>query len=172
MEKNSTRRNIETKKKTNIKKLVTILIALIITCSIIVTGVIIYAPRSEGYHVMYILNTQNQAVNHEPQILVINQNSTFNTKVVVENNKPTTCNYQIQIKIVKDTFSFPINAPTYETYEFPLNPKQSWNNQVPISIKEEGEFSIVFELYAEKEENYRFTDNYCVLHIKAITSTS
>lgn len=171
MEKNSKQTNTLSLEKINIKKIIGILLAITITCSIVVTGVIIYAPRSEGYNVMYLLNAQDQIVNHT-QILIINQNNTFNAKIVVENNKPTTYNYQVQVKIVKDTFNFPINTPTYETYEFTLNPKQTWNKQVPISINEEGEFSIVFELYAEKEENYRFTNNYCVLHITAITDAS
>jgi uncharacterized membrane protein len=155
----------------NIKKLAAMLIALIIICSAVMTGVIMYAPRSEGYNVLYLLDAQNQAVNY-PQVLVINHNNTFNTQVFVVNNNPKPCNYQIQAKIVQDTFYFPIDAPAYETYEFTLEPKQSWNSQVPISINEVGEFSIVFELFREKGESYKFTNNYCVIHLEVVTDIS
>ncbi|MDR2700320.1 MAG: DUF1616 domain-containing protein [Nitrososphaerota archaeon] len=155
--------------KKQIKKIAAILTVLIVICCVIVTVGIIYAPKPSGYHEMYLLDAQNQAANY-PQVVIINQNSTFNTQVVIVNNKSTPCNFQVQAKIVRDTFNFPIDAPTYKTYEFTLDSKQSWNNQIPISINEEGNYSVAFELYTKNEENYRFTDNFCVLHIEAITS--
>jgi uncharacterized membrane protein len=156
--------------KISIKKIAAIVTALIIICNVITVAVIIYAPRSPGHHEMYLLGTQSQAVNG-PQILVINQNNTFSKQIVVVNNNPKPCDYQVQVKIVRDTFSFPINAPAYKTYEFSLDPKQSWSDQVPISINEKGNHSIVFELYAEKDGDYKFTKNYLVIHVEVVTST-
>jgi uncharacterized membrane protein len=153
--------------KVSIKKIAIIVTALIIICAVVTASVIIYAPRSPGHHEMYLLDNQNQAVNY-PQILVINQNNTFSTQIVVVNNNPKPCDYQVQVKIVRDTFSFPINAPAYKTYEFALDPKQPWSEQVPISINEKGNYSIVFELYAEKEGDYKFTKNYLVIHVEVV----
>jgi uncharacterized membrane protein len=157
--------------KISIKKIAIIVTALIITCSAITAAVIIYAPRSPGHHEMYLLDTQNQTANRS-QILVINQNNTFSKQIVVVNNNPKPCNYQIQVKIVRDTFSFPINAPAYKTYEFTLDPKQSWSDQVSISINEKGNHSIVFELYAEKDGDYQFTKNYLVIHVEVVAGAS
>jgi len=81
--------------------------------------------------------------------------------------------YQIQVKIVHHTIYFPVNAPPYSTYEFTLDADQSWNNPIPVTINEEGNYSVVIELYAKNNEgDYVFTDNFCVLHIKALTSHS
>jgi uncharacterized membrane protein len=157
--------------KIGIKKIAIIVTALIVTCAVITAAVIIYAPRSPGHHEMYLLDDQNQAVNSH-QVLVINHNNTFSKQIVVTNNNPKPCNYQMQVKIVRDTFSFPINAPTYKTYEFTLDPKQTWSEQVPISINEKGNQSIVFELYAEKDGDYRFTNNYLVIHVEVVAGTS
>jgi uncharacterized membrane protein len=153
--------------RSSVKKLVTRLAVLIVVCSIIITSVILYAPRSEGYNEMYI-KVQSQTNNSLTQGLAVEQNNTFDVQVVVVNNTPILSNYQIQVKIVKDTFSFPANAPVYETYEFVLDSEQSWNKQVPIALGEEGNFSVVFELFAEKEGVYRFTDIYCVQHVTVI----
>ncbi|MCL1978344.1 MAG: DUF1616 domain-containing protein [Candidatus Bathyarchaeota archaeon] len=145
--------------------------ALIVVCCIVAAYFIVYAYQSPGYHEMYLLDAQNQAVNY-PKVLVINQNNTFNTPVTIVNNTPILHDYQVQTKIVQDTIHFPINATTYKTYEFALDTGQSWSSQVPISINEEGSYSIVFELYAKNGENYVFTNNFCVLHIEVVTGTT
>ncbi|MDR2708300.1 MAG: hypothetical protein LBB87_06130 [Nitrososphaerota archaeon] len=151
----------------SVKKLVTRLAVLIVVCSIIIASVIMYAPRSEGYNEMYT-KVQNQTDNSPTQSHVIDQNSVFDVQVVVVNNKPVLGNYQVQVKIAKDTFSFPVNVPAHKVYEFTLDSKQSWNYQVPVTLGEKGDFSVVFELFAENEGVYRFTDIYCVQHVTVI----
>jgi len=155
-------------KKNNIKKLAIVLTVLIIICSIVIVSVIMYAPRSEGYNEMYIVDAQNQAGNNFSQVFVIGQNNSFDVQVVVVNNKHILNNYQVQVKVVKDTFSFPVNTSTYEAYEFTLDTKQMWSYQVPVVLSEEGDFSVVFELFAEKEGTYMFTGLYCVLHVNVV----
>jgi uncharacterized membrane protein len=171
MEKDNSQMITLSLEKISIKKIAIIVAALIITCSVITVAVIIYAPRSPGHHEMYLLGTQNQVANG-PQILVINQNNTLSKQIVVTNNNPKPCDYQVQVKIVRDTFSFPINVLADKTYEFTLSPKQSWSEQVPISINEKGNHSIVFELYAEKDGDYKFTNNYLVIHVEVVAGTS
>jgi uncharacterized membrane protein len=150
------------------RKLVTMLALLIVICSIVIVSVIIYAPRSEGYNEMYLINIQSQTGDNSPQSFIVKQNSVFDAQIAVENHKPTLGNYQVQVKIVEDTFSFPIDTIAYKTFEFALDPEQVRNYQVPVVLAEKGDFSIVFELFAEKEGVYRFTDIYCVLHVTVI----
>ncbi|MCL2641985.1 MAG: DUF1616 domain-containing protein [Candidatus Bathyarchaeota archaeon] len=151
------------------KSYIAVALALIIVCCITGGYFIAYATKPPGYHEMYLLDNQNQAINY-PKTLIINQNNTFNTPLTVTNNMRTEQNYQIQTKIVHHTFTFPVNAPPYSTYEFTLNPEQSWNNQIPLTINEEGTYSIVFELYTKTDGNYIFTNNYCILHINVTTN--
>ena len=154
--------------KDSIKKLVSLLAVLIVVCSVVIVGVVMYAPRSEGYNEIYLLNVQKQTGDSFSQGFVVDQNSVFDVQVVVTNYKHILSDYQVQVKIVKDTFSFPVNALAYEVYEFTLDPKQSWSYQAPIILCEKGDFSVVFELFAEKEGVYRFADIYCVLHVNVV----
>jgi len=143
-------------------------IALIVISCIVGGYLITYTLAPSGYHEMYILDDQNQAVNY-PQTLIINQNNTFTTPIVVTNYMKTLQDYQIQVKIVHHTINFPLNAPTYSTYEFTLNDKQSWDSKIPVTINEEGTYSVVFELYVKDNGNYNFTDNYCTLPLTVTT---
>jgi uncharacterized membrane protein len=147
-----------------------IAIALIVVSCVTAGYFILYPAKPSGYNEMYLLDGQNQAVNY-PQVLVANQNSSFNQEVLVTNHMTDEEHYQLQIKIVQDTTSFPVNAEANKTYEFPLDLDQSWSNQVPISINEPGAYSVVFELYSENGESYVFTNNFCVLHIDVVSTT-
>jgi len=154
--------------KNSIKKLVIMLTLLTVICSVVIVSVIMYAPRSEGYNEMYLLDIKNQAGDDLSQDFVIGKNNMFDVQVVVVNNKPVLHNYQVQVKVVKDTFNFPINVPAYEVYEFTLDSAQSWSCKIPVVLSEAGDFSVVFELFAEKDGVYRFTDLYCVLHVNIV----
>jgi uncharacterized membrane protein len=146
-------------------------IALIVV-SCITAAYFIYRPEPSGYNEMFILDNQNTVANY-PQVLVINQNSSFNQQVTVVNHMPDEENYyQLQVKIVQDTVGFPVNAPADKTYEFTLDKEKSWSNQVPISITELGRYSVVFELFMLNKEgtSYVFNNNYCVLHIDVVSA--
>jgi uncharacterized membrane protein len=153
------------------KSHIAITATLVIICCITGAYFIVHAMKPPGYHEMYLLDAQNKADNY-PHVIVINQNNTFNTPIVVTNNMRTWQDYQIQIKIVHHTIYFPVNAPTYSTYEFTLDTDQSWSNQIPVSINEEGTYSVVLELYTKNDTNYVFTNNFCILHIKTITNNT
>jgi len=145
---------------------------LIIVCCVVGGYFLVYTLKPPGYHEMYLFDAQNKIKNY-PQTVIINQNNTFNTHTVVTNNMRMWQEYQIQVKIVHHTIYFPVNAPPYSTYEFTLDADQSWNNPISVTINEEGNYSVVIELYAKNNEgDYVFTDNFCVLHIKALTSHS
>ncbi|MGD6933203.1 MAG: DUF1616 domain-containing protein [Candidatus Bathyarchaeia archaeon] len=146
---------------------------VLIIASCAVTVYFILPQKPSGYSEMYLLDAKNQAVDY-PQVLVANQNSTFNQQVFVENHLVDTkipdksWNYQLQVKIVEDTTNFPVDAPADQTYDFNLKNGESWSSQVPISIKTLGSYSVVFELYADNV----FTNNFCVLHIEVIAGSA
>jgi uncharacterized membrane protein len=168
MENNSQMFNLKLEKS----YIAAVAIALILV-SCVVGGYFIYSSMSlepSGYSQMYLLDAQNSASNY-PQVLVANQNSTFNQQVFVANNMSKTVDYQLQVKIVQDTVSFPVNATANNTYQFSLDAGKSWSNQVPISINQLGIYSVVFELYSKNGEEYVFTNNYCVLHVTAVAAS-
>jgi uncharacterized membrane protein len=146
--------------------LVAVAIVLVVV-SCIIGGYFIYvAAQAEpsGYSEMYLLDAQNGASNY-PQLHVVNQNSTFNQQIHVANHFPVSKDYQLQVKIVQDTTSFPVNAPADKTIQFTLESEKSWSSEVPISINTPGTYSVVFELYTGSGENVVFTNNFCVLHL-------
>ncbi|XHH08374.1 MAG: DUF1616 domain-containing protein [Candidatus Bathyarchaeia archaeon] len=150
-------------------------IALVVVSCVVAVYFVVYAPQPSGYSEMYLFDAQNQAVNY-PQVLVVNQNSTFNQQILVVNHIPNPTDqkpleYQVQVKIVEDTISFPVDAPADKTYNFSLKYEESWSSQVPISINTLGSYSVVFELYSKNGENYLFTNNFCVLHLEVIAGS-
>jgi uncharacterized membrane protein len=147
-----------------------IAIALIVVSCVTAGYFILYPAKPSGYNEMYLLDGQNQAVDY-PQVLVANQNSSFNQQVLVTNHMTDKENYQLQVKIVQDTVSFPVNTEAYKTYTFSLESGKSWSSQVPVSINEPGTYIIVFELYSENGESYVFTNNFCVLHVDVVSSS-
>jgi uncharacterized membrane protein len=157
----------------NINKKNFIIITVLIVTSCIIGGCIItyitHITKPPGYHEIYILDRQNQAISY-PQTIIINQNNTFNAPLTITNNMQKDQEYQLQIKIVHNTITFPVDALPYNTCEFTLSHSQNWNSQIPITINEKGNYSIVFELYTKQDGDYVFTHNYCVLHVNAIAN--
>jgi uncharacterized membrane protein len=148
-----------------------IAIALVIVASIVAGYYALNRPAPSGYSTLYLLDAQNQAVNY-PDVLVANRNSTFNMQVVVENHMAKPQDYQLQVKIIQNVVSFPVNAPANSTYERSLADTESWENQVPITINQPGSYAVVFELWSknEGESAYSFTDNFCVLNLQVVSS--
>jgi uncharacterized membrane protein len=149
--------------KTEKGYIIAIAIALIVV-SCVTAVYFISRPGTSGYSEMYLLDAQNGADNY-PQVLVVNQNSTFSQQIFVVNHFAGVVEYQLQIKIVQDTISFPVDATANNIIQFSLDPEEQWSSQVPISINTLGTYSVVFELYSLKDGAYTFTNNYCVLHL-------
>jgi len=150
-----------------------IAVTLIIVASVVAVVYFSNRPEASGYSTLYLLDDQNQAVNY-PHLLVINDNNSINVKVVVENHMAKTQDYQLQMKIVEKTVSFPVKVPANSTYEKRLPDLEAWENQVAISINQPGEYTVVFELWSKNTdiESYGFTHNFCVLHFQVIANSS
>jgi len=148
-------------------------ITLVVVASVIAVIYVMNRHEPSGYSTLYLLDAQNQAVNY-PDLLVINSNNSVSVQVVVENHLSKAQDYQLQVKIVQSTGSFPLETPANSTYEKRLDDLGKWENQVPISINEPGDYSVVFELWSKNTdvEGYGFTYNFCVLHFQVIANPS
>jgi uncharacterized membrane protein len=146
---------------------VAILIALIIVSSVVVCYYIAFRPKPVGFSTISLLDSQKQASNY-PDLVVLNKNSTFNVWVDVENHMGITEQYQVQLKITKNTSNFPVNVPANSTFEKTLEDGQRWENQVNVSLNQAGNYSVVFELWINNQGTYEFSNNFCVLNIQVI----
>ena len=64
---------------------VAVLIALILVSILVASYYVLLKPPQKGYMTIYLLDSQKKAINY-PELLVINQNNTFNVWVEVENH--------------------------------------------------------------------------------------
>jgi uncharacterized membrane protein len=147
---------------------VAILLALIIVSSVVIGYYVVFRPQPEGYNTIFLLDSQKKASDY-PEVLVANQNSTFNVYVDVENHMEATEQYQVQMKITKNLSTFPVDTQATKVYEISnLENGKSWENMVTITQNEVGSYSVVFELWQKSGQTYEFTHNYCVLNIQVI----
>ena len=67
---------------------VAIFLALIIVSATVIGYYVVFRPQAEPYNTIYLLDANKKAVDY-PEVLVANQNSTFNVYVNVENHMAT-----------------------------------------------------------------------------------
>jgi uncharacterized membrane protein len=147
---------------------VAIFLALIVVSALLVTYFVFFRPAPVGYSEIYVLDSQNQAVNY-PSVLVANQNSTFNVPVTVVNHLGSTAQFEVMVKITNDLSTFPVNVQPTEVYNMTLRDGQSWQNSVTVTENQVGSYSVVFELWQYNQGAYQFTYNECVLNIQVIS---
>jgi uncharacterized membrane protein len=148
---------------------VAIFLALVIVSALVVSYFVVFRSQPAGYSTIYLLDSQNKAVNY-PDVLVANQNSTFNVPVTVENHMGGTVQYEVLVKITNNPSPFPVNTPPTETYNMTLRNGQSWQKSVTVTENQVGSHSVVFELWRYNPDSaaYQFTTNYCVLNIQVV----
>jgi len=149
---------------------VAIFLALIIISGLSVSYFVFNRPASAQYSAIYLLDSQNKAVNY-PWVLVANQNSTFNVPVAVDNSMGATVQYQVRVKITNYLTTFPVNAQPVKVYNITLGNGQSWQKSVTVTENQVGSYSVVFELwqYNSDSDAYQFTYDYCVLNVQVIS---
>lgn len=124
----------------------------------------------ETFSTIYMLDQQKQAIDY-PRLLVINQNSTINLWIGVENQMGMSKSFTILEKIVSDIVpTFPVEANIEESYPKTIENGDTWETLATVSIDEVGSYAVIFELwiYDEREEAFDFSNNYCVLKIDCI----
>jgi uncharacterized membrane protein len=151
---------------------VAIVLALVIIASLLAGYYVLFRPAPAGYSTIYLLGLQNKAVDY-PQLLVANQNSTFNVPVTVVNNMGSTTQYEVLIKITNNLTTFPVNTQPAATYQMTLKNGQSWQKTATITENQVGNYSVVFELWRYNSDPnvmaYQFTYDYCVLPIQVVS---
>jgi uncharacterized membrane protein len=149
---------------------VSVLIALILVSILVASYYVLLRPPQKGYMTIYLLDSQKKALNY-PELLVVNQNNTFNVWVEVENHMGKSQYSEILLKVTNDTIPlFPFKADANATYVRTLENGETWETLSTIAINEPGNYSVIFELwiYDEKVGELQFSGNVCVLNIAVV----
>jgi uncharacterized membrane protein len=152
--------------------IIAIVVALVILTFLMVNYYFVNRPLPEGYNTISLLDSQNKAVNY-PELVVLNQNSTFTVNVNVENHMGQTEQYRVLLKTAQNIESLPVNSPPVDTYEKTLGDGQKWSMPSTVTLSSTGNFSVVFELYMyDSAANlYKFDSyNLCVLNVQVVNS--
>ena len=149
---------------------VAIFLALLIVSSAVIGYYAFLAPQAESYNTIYLLDANKKAVDY-PEVLVADQNSTFNAYVNVENHMTKSANYTVKVKIVEKLPAiFPIDTQplqVYETGSLSHNGKP-WQTTATVTENTIGSYSVVFELWQQDGGSLLFTHNFCVLKIQVV----
>lgn len=148
---------------------VAVFIALVIVGCVFAGYYVWLRPPAEEYNTIYLLDNQKQASNF-PEVLVVNQNSTFSVYVYVTNHMNENQTYQVQTKITENFIGSPqgVEAIPVNTYDFSLKSGDTYEKSVTVTENKVGSYAVIFELWRLNESNYVFTQDYCVLNIKVI----
>ena len=149
---------------------VAILIALILVSILVGSYYLLLKPPQKGYMTIYLLDSQKKAVNY-PELLVINQNNTFNVWVEVENHMGKRENSEIRLKLTSGTIQkMPIKADANATYARTLENEETWETLSTVSLNEPGSYSVIFELWAYDETvgAIQFSGKYAVLPVEVV----
>jgi len=146
-------------------------LALIFVSSLLIGYYLISRLPPEGYTTIYVLDyPQKKAIDY-PELLVINENRTFNVWVVVENHMGKRQSCEVWQKVINEPISsFPVEADVESRYARAIENGETWETLAQVSINEPGNYSVIFELwiYDDKAEALQFSYNYCVLNIEVV----
>jgi len=149
---------------------VAVLIALILVSILVASYYVLLKPPQKGYMAIYLLDAQKKAINY-PELLVINQNNTFNVWVEVENHMGKSERSEVLLKLTSGTIQkMPIEADANATYAKTLENEETWETTSTISINETGSYSVIFELWAYDETvgALQFSGKYAVLNVEVV----
>jgi uncharacterized membrane protein len=149
---------------------VAIFLALIIISATLLGYYVFFRPPPSGYSSIYILDSQNNAANY-PQLIVANQNSTFNTPITVVNKMGWTVQYSVLVQITNNLDSLPVNAQPAEVYNTTLANGQSWQKTASVTENQVGSYFVVFELWLYNPQTgaYQFTHDFCDLPVQVVS---
>jgi uncharacterized membrane protein len=153
---------------------IAVALALIFVSSLLIGYYFISRLPPEGYTTIYILDYQQKKAIDYPELLIINENNTFNVWIVVENHMGTRQSCEVLQKLIADTVpSFPVEANVESSYVQTIENGEAWETLATVSINERGNYSVIFELwiYDDKAEALQFSYNYCVLNIEVVDQT-
>jgi hypothetical protein len=143
---------------------------LIFVSSLLIGYYYVSTLPPEGYTTIYLLDYQQKKAIDYPGLLVLNENSTFNVWVVVENKMGTTQSFEVMQKVIRDVIpSFPVETDAESNYVQTIKNGETWETLATVSINEPGSYSVVFELWIHDETGVlEFSYNYCVLNVEVV----
>jgi uncharacterized membrane protein len=124
----------------------------------------------EGYSTIYMLDyPQKKAIDY-PELLIVNENNTFNVWIVVENHMRTRQSCEVLQKVIADMIpSFPVETDVESSYAQTIENGEAWETLAEVSINEPGSYSVIFELWIYDETGaLEFSHDYCVLNIEVV----
>ncbi|MCW4047132.1 MAG: DUF1616 domain-containing protein [Candidatus Bathyarchaeota archaeon] len=154
--------------------MIAIAVVLVFVSSLVTGYYIITRLPPEGYSTINLLDYQQKKAINYPELLIINHNNTFNVYVEVENHMGTSQQCEVRLKITNETITtLPVPIDPINTFTKTLQNGENWENLATVSINQPGNYSAVFELwlYDDKANAFKFTYNYCVLHIEVVNQT-
>ena len=153
--------------------LVAVAVAVILVFIVFIGYYIVSRAPPEGYTKIDLLDAQKQAANY-PELLVINQNNTFNVWVEVENHLGKTQSFEVLLKVTNEMGpELPADVQPSNTYTKTLENGEKWETSSTTTISQPGTYSVIFELwmYSENAGQNVFSGNACVLNLEAVNQT-
>ena len=149
---------------------IAIAIALIFVSSLLIGYYLISRLPPEGYTTIYMLNYPQKKAADYPELLVVNENNTFNVWVVVENHMGTKQSCEVLQKVIGNMIpSFPVETDAERSYAQTIENGETRETLATVSINEPGSYSVIFELWIHDETGaLKFSYNYCVLNIEVV----
>ena len=149
---------------------IAVALALIFVSSLLIGYYLISRLPPEGYTTIYMLNYPQKKAADYPELLVVNENNTFNVWVVVENHMGTKQSCEVLQKVIGNMIpSFPVETDAERSYAQTIENGETRETLATVSINEPGSYSVIFELWIHDETGaLKFSYNYCVLNIEVV----
>jgi uncharacterized membrane protein len=149
---------------------IAIVLALIFVSSLLLGYYFVSRLPPEGYTTVYMLSYPQKKAADYPELLVVNENSTFNVWIVVENHMGKRQSCEVLQKVVADMIpSFPVEATVESRYARTIENGEVWETLATVSINEPGSYSVIFELWIYDDAGaLKFSHNYLVLPIEVV----
>ncbi|MBT0160056.1 DUF1616 domain-containing protein [Candidatus Bathyarchaeota archaeon A05DMB-2] len=154
--------------------MIAIVVVLVFVSSLVTGYYIITRLPPEGYSTINLLDYQQKKAIDYPELLIINHNNTFNVYVEVENHMGTSRLCEVQLKITNETITIlPVPIDPVNTFTETVENGENWETLATVSVNQPGNYSVVFELWLfdDNASAFKFTYNYCVLHIEVVNQT-
>ena len=152
---------------------IAIALVLIVVSSLLIGYYFVSTLPPERYTTIYMLDYQHKEAIDYPEVLVVNENSTFNVWIVVENRMGRSQSCEVLQKVIGDMIpSFPVDADVQKSYAQTIENGAAWETLATVTINEPGSYSVIFELWIYDETGtLTFSYNYCVLNVEVVAQT-
>ncbi len=150
---------------------IAVALAVVFVSSLLIGYYLISRLPPEGYTTIYLLDYQQKKAINYPELLVVNENSTFNLWIAVENHMGASQSCEVLQKVIANSVpSFPVEANVERNYTQTIENGATWETLATVSINEPGSYSVIFELwiYDAEAEAFEFSYNYCVLNVEVV----